>query len=216
MDPNDPALRPSAEESALLRRAVDGDADAFARLVGEHEDRLRRQVRVRLDARIQRRVDVSDVLQDVKIEAHGRLREYAAKPDVPFFVWLRFLTKQRVAQVHRFHLGVQARDARREAGPAAGNADATDTSASMASVLAGDVTSPSDGAARAETERRIRAALDSMDAIDREILCLRHFEQLGSAEAAHELGIEPAAASKRYIRALRRLKDVLGDAATFE
>jgi RNA polymerase sigma-70 factor (ECF subfamily) len=199
------------DDASLVRQAAGGDAEAFARLVGQHEPRLRRQVRMRLDARLQRRVDVSDVLQEVRIEAHARLHEYVAKPEVPFFLWLRFLTKQRVAQMHRFHFGAQARDARREVrvGGAAGGDDAS-TSVSMAEVLAADVTSPSDAAARGETERRLREALDSMDPMDREILCLRHFEQLGNAEAAREIGIESAAASKRYVRALRRLKDVLG------
>ena len=198
---------PPVDDGTLVSLAAGGDVAAFESLLARHEARLRCQVRMRLDPRLRRRVDVSDVLQEVWIEAHARLPDYAAKREVPFFVWLRYLTQQRVAQVHRFHFGAHARDARREApiGPTASHT----TSAAMAAELVGDITSPSEAAARAESERALREALDAMPAPDREILCLRHFEQLGNAEAAHELGIEPAAASKRYIRALRRLGEIL-------
>ncbi len=197
----------SADDEPLVTRAAAGDDAAFARLLERHEARLRRQVRMRLDPRLLRRVDVSDVMQEVRIEAHARLPEYASRREVPFFIWLRFLTRQRVMQMHRFHLGAQGRDARREA--ALDPFEGASTSASMAAELAGSGTSPSDAAARAEAESHLRSALDAMPPLDREILCLRHFEQLGNAEAAHELGIEPAAASKRYIRALKRLTKVL-------
>jgi RNA polymerase sigma-70 factor (ECF subfamily) len=194
-------------EDNLVRLAADGDQGAFARIVAPYEERLRRQVRMRLDRRVQCRVDVSDVIQEVRVEAHARLPDFVEKRPMPFFRWLRFLTAQRVLAMHRFHLGAQARDARREVRMAGDGAKST--VASMAAHLAASVTSPSSAAVRAESEERLRAALDSMDPIDREVLCLRHFEQLNNAETAAELDIETSAASKRYVRALRRLKEML-------
>src|SRR5262245_19161210 len=139
-------------------------------------------VAVRLDPRLTSRVAPDDVLQEAFLDIARRASEYLDDPAVPFYVWLRFLTVQRLQMVHRAHLGAQMRDAGQEVGlPPAGPAP---SSASMAGQLAGDVTSPSQAAIRQEARDRLWAALDEMDPLDREVLALRHFEELGNAEVA--------------------------------
>jgi RNA polymerase sigma-70 factor (ECF subfamily) len=165
-------------------------------------------VALRMDRRLQGRVDPSDVIQEAHIEAMSRLTEYLADPSLPFFLWLRLLVGQRLAMLHRHHLGAQARDAGREVAIDHGRLPEA-TSAALAARLLGRLTRPSEAAIRAERKLRLQAALDALDPLDREILALRHFEQLSNAEAARALGLDKSAASKRYVRALGRLKDVL-------
>lgn len=177
-------------------------------LLANHRDRLRRMICLRLDRRLNGRVDASDVIQDAYIDATQRFAEYQANPEVSPFIWLRFLTTQKLAQLHRFHLGTQARDAGREVSiDAGGRLEAS--SAALAAKLVGPFSSPSNAANRAELRQQIQDALNSMEENDREILALRHFEQLDNNEAAQVLGVEPQAAYKRYVRAIRRLRDLL-------
>lgn len=188
----------------------DSQAD-LSQLFAQHRDRLRRMIQLRLDRRLNGRVDASDVIQEAYIEATQRHAEYQEKPEVSEFVWLRFLTKQKLAQLHRFHLGVQARDAGREVSiDGGGRLEAS--SAALAAKLVGRFSSPSDAVNRAELRQQIQNALNAMDEFDREILALRHFEQLDNAEAAEVLSIEPQAAYKRYVRGIRRLKEQLDQA----
>lgn len=197
-----------ADTSDTLARAAGGDAAAWRELLARHHDRLRRMVAVRLDPRLQGRVDPSDVLQEAYLDAATQLAGYLANPAVPFFLWLRSLTGTRLAKAHRAHLGTQARDAAREVSlyhrtvPAA-------SSAALAAQLLGHELRPSEVAVREEMKLCLEEALNGMDPLDREVLTLRHFEQLSTPEAATVLGVSEAAAGKRYIRALRRLKDVL-------
>jgi RNA polymerase sigma-70 factor (ECF subfamily) len=192
----------------LLHRARQGDKRALGELLATHRDRLRGMVRLRLDRRLQGRIDPSDVVQEAYLEAAVRLPEYARDAAMPFFLWLRFLTAQQLLVLHRRHLGTQARDAGRDvsidrrAAPEA-------SSAALAAHLVGHRTAPSQAALRAELQARLQQALAAMDPIDRDVLALRHFEQLSNAEAAEVLGLRPSAASQRYARALVRLKDVL-------
>ena len=188
---------------------MNGDADHFELCCVEHRDRLRRMVRLRLDPRLHGRIDPSDVLQEALLEAALRLDEYRRNPALPMFLWLRFLTGQKLLQLHRRHLGVQARDAAREISLHRGPLPEA-TSAALAAQLVGRHSSPSKAAMRAEVKLKLEQALNQMDPIDREVLVLRHFEQLSNAETAQSLGIEESAASKRYVRALKRLKGHLG------
>ena len=200
---------PTVEE--MLRRAAEGDADAAGRVILAYDERLRRVVRLRLDARVARRVDADDVLQETHVEALQRLPEYLAKRDAPFFVWLRFLAVQRCMTLARRHLAAAVRDARREQPLAAAPAgDAT--SIALEGALAASMTTPSRAAVRGEMNDGLHAAVEALEPLDREILCLRHFEELDSAEAASVLGITAAAAGKRYVRALQRLRDALAAA----
>jgi RNA polymerase sigma-70 factor (ECF subfamily) len=197
-----------SDSDALLRRLRAGDAGAAAELFQHYRGRLRRMVRLRLDRRLQGRVDPSDVLQEAYLDLARRVPEYVADPRLPFFLWLRLLTGQRLLQVHRHHLGTQMRDAGQEVSLFNGPLPQA-SSASLAAHLLGRLTSPSQAAVRAEMQLRLQEALNQMDPLDREVLALRHFEELSNGETAEVLGLQKSAASNRYVRALRRLKEVL-------
>jgi RNA polymerase sigma-70 factor (ECF subfamily) len=196
------------QSSELLRRAAAGDPQAVNELFSRYRDRLRAMVRLRLNRRLQGRVDPSDVLQEAYLEVCKGFAEYARAPTLPFFLWLRHLTGQKLIAVHRQHLGAQMRDADREVSLHRGALPQA-SSASLAAQLLGRLTSPTQAALRAELQVRIQEALNSMEPLDREVLALRHFEMLSNAEAAQVLGLKKSAASNRYIRALGRLKDIL-------
>jgi RNA polymerase sigma-70 factor (ECF subfamily) len=196
------------ESSELFRRARQGDAQALGELLALHGDRLRLMVRLRLDRRLKGRLDPSDVVQEAYVEAAERFADYARDPAMPFFLWLRFLTSQKLLVLHRRHLGARARDAGREVSLYQG-ALREASSAALAAQLVGHRTTPSQAAMRAEMQLRLQEALNDMDPVDREILALRHFEQLSNAETARVLGLRESAASMRYARALLRLKDIL-------
>jgi RNA polymerase sigma-70 factor (ECF subfamily) len=195
-----------ADVAALVARLRAGDHAALAELFDRHREKLRRMVLLRLDSRLAGRVSASDVLQEAYIDALKRVDHYFDKPDQPFFGWLRLVVGQRLADVHREHLA-QKRNAGREVSMHAGAPGAD--SACIAALLLGNLTSPSHAATKNEALARLEEALDQMDPVDREVLALRHFEELGNAETAAILGIEPPAASKRYVRALARLKQIL-------
>jgi RNA polymerase sigma-70 factor (ECF subfamily) len=190
-----------SEVGQLLDRAAAGDPDAWRALFDRERPRLRRMVALRMDRRLQGRIDPSDVIQDAHIEAMTRLPEYFRQPDMPFFLWLRLIVGQRLTLLHRRHLGAHARDAGREIG-LYGGALPEATSAALAARLLGHLTQPSEAAVRAERKIRIQTALNGMDQLDREVLALRHFEQLSNGEVAQALGLSKSTASKRYIRAL--------------
>jgi RNA polymerase sigma-70 factor (ECF subfamily) len=192
------------EIAALVSRLRGGDGAALAELFDKHREKLRRMVQLRLDHRLAGRVSPSDVLQEAYIDALKRVEHYFDKPDQPFFGWLRLVVGQRMADIHREHLA-QKRNAGREVPIHAGAAD----SACLVACLLGNLPSPSHAANRNEVFARLEQALDQMDPIDREVLALRHFEELSNAETASLLGIQTAAASKRYVRALARLKQIL-------
>ncbi|MFT5328814.1 MAG: RNA polymerase sigma-70 factor (ECF subfamily) [Planctomycetaceae bacterium] len=189
-----------------LEMLKSGDADAIAEVFSHHRDKLQRMVRFRLDRRLYGRVDTADVLQDVWLETSRRIEDYTSNPAVPFFVWVRQLAYQIIIDLHRRHLGAQKRNVSQEVSIGKSNCD---TSVSIAAQLAGNLTSPSNVAMRGERLARLREALDGMDEIDREVLALRHFEELGNNEVAEILGIQKTTASNRYVRALKRLKQVL-------
>ena len=198
----------AATTDDLLARARTGDAAALGALFARYRDRLRKMVRLRLDRRMYGRLDASDVLQEVYLDVARRFPEYAAAPAVPFYVWLRALTGQRLIDLHRQHLGVKMRDAGLEVSLYRGALPQA-SSASLAQQLLAGLTSPTQAAVRAEMQLKLQEALNGMDPMDREVVVLRHFEELTNVEAAHVLGIDTSAASKRYIRAIRRLKVIL-------
>ena len=197
----------SEDDLRLVRRAAAGDSAAAGEALDRHRARLRRMVEARLDRRVRGRVDPSDVLQDGLVDAVAKLPGYLADPKIPLFLWLRLVVGERLTKVHRDHLGRQVRDAGREVSLYRGPMPAA-SSAALAAHLLGKFTSPTQAAVRAE-RLRVQEALNALDPLDREILSLRHFEELTHAEAAEALGIEMAAAAKRYVRAMKRLKDIL-------
>jgi RNA polymerase sigma-70 factor (ECF subfamily) len=203
MPMSDPEVR------QLLERLGDSGPDALGTLFALYQERLRRMVNLRLDPRLKGRVSPSDVVQETFIDAMKRLGHFLDKPGMSFFLWLRLVADQRLIEVHRQHLGARMRDAGQEVSMERG-VGAAASSICLADHLAGAFTSPSLAAIRGELLAQLEAALDGMDPIDREVLALRHFEELSNGEAAEVLGIDKSAASKRYIRALTRLKDILG------
>jgi RNA polymerase sigma-70 factor (ECF subfamily) len=201
-----------AENERLLQLAGTGDAAAWGTLLMLHEGRLRRMVAFRMDRKLQGRVDAADIVQEAYLQAAIHQADYFKNPSVPLFLWLRGVVANKLLEVHRHHLGTHMRDAAREVGvhsPAAGTTDAT--SVAVIDELTAGATGPGTAAGRAEVRLRLQEALNCMDAIDREVLALRHFEQLTNGEAATVLGIEERAAAKRYVRALGRLKKILSD-----
>ena len=199
---------PANDTAVLLEQVQAGDQKAAAELFGRSRERLKRMVRLRMDRRLQGRVDPSDVLQEAYLDLARRMPEYAANPSIPFFLWMRLLTAQKLLALHRRHLGAKMRDAGQEisihqgAGPQA-------SSVSLAEQLLGSLTSPTQAAMRAEMQLHLQEALDTLDPLDREVLVLRHFEELSNNETAAVLGIQKTAASNRYVRALKRLRDIL-------
>jgi RNA polymerase sigma-70 factor (ECF subfamily) len=198
----------SSGTNRLLRRAADSDAESLGALLTRHEERLRRMVAFRLDPRLQGRIDPEDVLQEVNLAASEHLADYLGRPAMPFFLWLRGIAGHKLLELHRRHLGTPMRDARREVSLYRGALPGA-TSAALAAQLLGHQTRPSEAAVRAEDKIRLQEALNGMDPLDREVLALRHFEQLTNAEAASVLQIKEAAAGKRYLRALERLREIL-------
>jgi RNA polymerase sigma-70 factor (ECF subfamily) len=198
----------SAESLHRLKQASLGDQAMLGELLAKYRPRLRRMVRLRLDRRLQGRVDQSDIIQEAYLEAAQRLPEYVHNPTMPFFLWLRFIAMQRLALAQRRHLGTRAREAGREVALHAGALPHA-TSAALAAGLIGKLTSPSNAVARTEMKLKLQDALNAMEPLDREILALRHFEQLSNLETAVVLDIKPTAASNRYVRALERLRVIL-------
>jgi RNA polymerase sigma-70 factor (ECF subfamily) len=195
-------------EERLIELAGQGDVSALADLFGRYRKRLRQMVRLRLDRRLQGRVDASDVLQEAYLDVAQQLPYYLTKREMPFFLWLRLVAGQRLVRIHRKHLGAAIRDAGREVSLYRGALPQA-SSASLAAQLLGHYTPASQALSRAEIQLEIQAALNTMEPIDREIIALRHFEELTNAEAAQVLEIDKSAASKRYIRSLKRLQAIL-------
>ncbi len=200
---------------ALVTRAAGGDGAAMAELLSPHRDRLKRMVHLRLNRRLQGRVDDSDVIQEAWIDAARKLPEYAAAPQLPFFLWLRHLVGLKLTEVHRRHLGTQARDADLEVSLHRGALPEAN-SVSLAAHLLGTMTTASAAAIKAETRILVQEALNGMDPLDREVLALKHFEQLSTSEIAQVLGLSKAGAGSRYLRAIKRLRTVLSQIPGFQ
>lgn len=202
----------SQETQELLRRAEAGDAEAVNHLLDRHRDSLRHLVNLRMDRAIAGRVDASDVVQDVLWEASQRLEDYIKDPAMPFHLWLRQLAKDRMVDMHRRHRGAQRRSVDREnplqaaPGPEASGFD-------WGGQLPDGELTPAAANIRRELEERFLAALSQLDEDDRDILLMRHYEHLGNGEVATALNITPAAAGMRHLRALKKLRAILGDSS---
>ncbi|QEH38182.1 ECF RNA polymerase sigma factor SigD [Aquisphaera giovannonii] len=191
---------------ALLERSLAGDASARRELLERHRDDLRRMVRARLNRRLASRIDPSDVVQDALAEASQRLDDYLRDRPLPFLGWLRQLTAERVVDAHRRHVTAQTRSVRREApGPLSWD----DSASALGNHLVANDTSPSGRMALQERLDRVMAALQAMPEKDREILVMRHIEQLPAARIAETLGCTVGAAEARIYRALVRLRGCL-------
>jgi RNA polymerase sigma-70 factor (ECF subfamily) len=197
----------------MLARAAQGDRGAWGELLAVHQERLVRVVAFRMDPRLRGRVDAADVVQDAFVEASAHREDYfrAQAASTPLFLWLRGVVSNKLLEVHRHHLGTRMRDAKREVAVDGAGKRWDETAGAMYGQLTAGLTRPSVAAVRGEMKVRLAEALDAMDPTDREVLALRHFEQLSNAEAAQVLGIAERAAAKRYLRALGRLKGILSE-----
>jgi RNA polymerase sigma-70 factor (ECF subfamily) len=196
-----------SETDELIDRAERGDVAARHRLLGLYRDYLRRMVAVRLDRRLASRVDPSDVVQEALLEADRRLDGYLRERPIPFHAWLRQLAGDRIVDAHRRHVASQKRSVTLEASLMELPAESSDK---LISLLYTDESSPSERLMRKESQDRIRQAIAELPAKDREVLVMRHLEQLGTAEIAGILEITEGAVKARLLRALIHLRDQLG------
>ena len=214
MTNNSQRIWPDSERTReLLAAARDGDQQAVEGLMDRHRDALRKLVGNRMDRAIGRRVDASDVVQDVLLEASNRLANYLDQPVLPFHLWLRQLARDRMIDMHRRHRQAQRRSVDRERSLAA-RAHSGQSSLDLAARLADAELTPVAASIRRELQLRYHEAIEELAEDDREILLMRHFEQLTNSEAAEALELSPAAAGMRHLRALRRLKDQLENSAS--
>jgi RNA polymerase sigma-70 factor (ECF subfamily) len=208
--------RPSGEPPAtgagatlvLLERVRQGDGEAINGLLERHRAAIRRMIDRRMDRAVQRRVDASDIVQDVLVEANRRLGDYLANPTMPFGLWLRHMARDRLIDAHRRHRVAGTRSVDKEVPLVSGEAG-DHSRADLAGQLADRELTPAAAATWHELERRFAAAVDQLEDADRQIVLLRHFEHLSTAEAAEVLGLSKPAAGMRYLRAMRRLRGLL-------
>ena len=201
-------LWPDSDETVqLLAQAREGDNAAVNNLMERHREALRKMVALRLDRQIAGRVDASDIVQDVLIEANRRLSDYIDEGKMPFHLWLRQLAKDRMIDMHRRHHAQRRTVDKEQPIKAGGNIDRS--SMDLEGQLADQELTPAAANIRKELEARFFDALQELSEQDREIILMRHQEQLGNGEVAEALGLAPAAAGMRYLRAMRRLREVL-------
>jgi RNA polymerase sigma-70 factor (ECF subfamily) len=198
----------SPETQELLDQARRGQAAAVERLLTAHREPLRRAISLRLDPALAGRVDASDVVQEVMLEASRRLGDYLRKPVMPFHLWLRHLARDQIIDTHRRHRVAQRRSLDREQ-PMVPAVLADRSSIELTARFFDQERTPASAAVHEELQRRLHAAVAALDEADRDIICMRHFEQLSNQEVAADLGLSEAAASMRYLRALRRLRALL-------
>ena len=201
----------SSQTQELLAGARQGDAAAVNQLLDRHRDSLRRMIELRLDRAVSSRVDASDIVQEVLLEANRRLRDYLNEPRMPFHLWLRQIGQDRLIDAHRRHRQAARRSVDREQSQPARPLDQS-TLDLMAGICDPELT-PAAAATWQELQRRFQAAIEELDQQDREVVLMRHFEQLSNSEVAQTLNLSEPAAGMRYLRAMRRLREKLTGAA---
>ena len=206
--PDDPPGPDPQPTQVLLDRVRDGDKAAINGLLARHREAIKRMIDRRMDRVVQHRVDASDIVQDVMLEANRRLGDYLANPTMPFQLWLRHMARDRLIDAHRRHRVAANRSVDREVSlPAGGTGDRS--AADIVAGIADRELTPAAAATWHELERRFAAAVEQLEEDDRQIVLLRHFEHLSTADAAAALGLSKPAAGMRYLRAMRRLRVLL-------
>ncbi|MBI3860530.1 MAG: sigma-70 family RNA polymerase sigma factor [Planctomycetia bacterium] len=199
------------ETQELLLGAGKGEPSAVNQLLERHREGLRNMIRTRMDQKLARRIDASDVVQDVMLEASQRLDAYIRDPRLPFGLWLRQMAQDRIIDLHRRHRVARRRslDREQQRGPVLQDK----SSLELVAQLRDPEVTPAAATLRKELYERFVEAIDRLEDEDREILMMRHFEQLTNSQAAELLGLSQPAAGMRHLRALRRLRENLGAAA---
>ncbi|MFY8220793.1 MAG: sigma-70 family RNA polymerase sigma factor [Pirellulales bacterium] len=206
--PDDPPGPDPQPTQVLLDRVRDGDEAAINGLLARHREAIKRMIDRRMDRVVQHRVDASDIVQDVMLEANRRLGDYLANPTMPFQLWLRHMARDRLIDAHRRHRVAANRSVDREVSLSAGGGDDRSAADGVAGIADRELT-PAAAATWHELERRFAAAVEQLEDDDRQIVLLRHFEHLSTADAAAALGLSKPAAGMRYLRAMRRLRVLL-------
>jgi RNA polymerase sigma-70 factor, ECF subfamily len=200
----------SQDTLTLLDSAREGDGTAIERLLARHRTALRRMVQLRMDPVLGRRVDASDIAQEVLVEAHRRLKQYLKNPALPFHLWLRQMAKDRLIDAHRRHRTAARRSLDREQ-PLDVRLPRDQSTRNLTMQLCDNQLTPAAAATWRELKQRFEQACRELEPADQEIVVMRHFEQLSNAEAALALGLSSQAASMRYLRAMRRLRELLSN-----
>jgi len=200
----------SEQTDELLLAAKNGDSQAVNRLLEKHRGPVRRLVEMRLDKKVQRRVDVSDVVQEVMVEASGRLEKYLNDPGMAFHLWLRQIAWDHIIDTYRRHRVSAKRNMDREQ-PMTAPAGQDNSTAELAIQLCDPAMTPAAAAMQHEITKRVEAAIERLNDQDREVIIMRHYEHLSNLEIAEVLKLNPPAASMRYLRAIRRLRELLDD-----
>ncbi len=203
------SIWPDGEVTAeLLNNVRDGRAVAVEELMDRHRNSLRRMIQLRLDQRLLQRMDVSDVIQDVLIEANRRLKDYLTNPVIPFHLWIRQIAKDRIIDAHRRHRVSAKRSIDREQ-PQPGKGPFDQSTIELANQFRDQALTPAAAATQRELAQQIESAVQMLRDNDREIILMRHYEQLDNQEIAQSLGLTEPAASMRYLRALKRLREII-------
>jgi RNA polymerase sigma-70 factor (ECF subfamily) len=195
----------------LLNEVRDGSPEAINRLMERHRQAVHRMVQMRLDAKVLRRVDVSDVVQDVLVEANRRLQDYLANPQLAFHLWLRQITQDRIIDAHRRHRTSAKRSVDREQPMLVALGGEDRSTMQLMNEIRDQELTPAAAVAQQEMARRVEAAIAELNDQDAEIVVMRHYEHLTNQETATALGLSEPAASMRYLRAIRRLRELLGE-----
>jgi RNA polymerase sigma-70 factor (ECF subfamily) len=191
----------------LLAKSREGDGNAVNELLNRHRESVRRMIDMRMDKVLKRRVDASDIVQEVMIEANRRLEDFLKNPVMPFHLWLRQMAKDRLIDAHRRHRGAARRSMDREQPLVA--AASNESSLDLMAQLKDQELTPAAAATWHELQRRFQSACEQLETTDQEVVLMRHFEHLTNAEAAEALELSPQAASMRYLRAMRRLRELM-------
>lgn len=192
----------------LLSLARKGDGDAVNQLIERHRDSLCHLVRMRLDRQIQPRVDASDIVQDVMIEASRRLGDYLANPTMPFHLWVRHIARDRIIDAHRRHRVSAKRSVSREQAMATPEGMDQNSRILLRELMDGGQ-SPSSHVIEKELTGLVEGAIAILEEPDAEVIIMRHYEQLTNQEIAQALGLTEPAASMRYLRAIKRLRQLM-------
>jgi len=210
------SIWPDGEVTAeLLNNVRGGQAVAVEELMDRHRNSLRRMISLRLDQRLMQRMDVSDVIQDVLIEANRRLTDYLGNPVIPFHLWIRQIAKDRIIDAHRRHRVSAKRSIDREQ-PQPGKGPFDQSTIELANQFRDQALTPAAAATQRELAQQIESAVQLLRDNDREIILMRHYEQLNNQEIAQSLGLTEPAASMRYLRALKRLREIIEGMPTLQ
>ncbi len=200
----------SDKTQELMVAARRGESAAINQLLDRHREALRRLVDLRMDQMVKRRVDASDIVQDVLVEANRRLPDFLESSTVPFHLWLRGLARDRMIDAHRRHRVAGRRSVDREV-PMVAPGISDQSVLDLAQQLNDPRYTPASAALQHELTEQFQKTLEELAETDREVVFMRHFEQLSNQEIAQALDITEAAASMRYLRAVKRLKAVWHD-----